>query len=444
MADTRAGKRFQGTLGQRCASTNRLDPPRNCPCLSTRSAYPGYPDPSAYPGHPDPFSYPDYPDTPSMHYPDTDDIVVGAGILGLATAWHLHRRGRTVRVLERSARIEGASVRNFGMIWPIGQEAGAALRLALRSRDLWLAMLKTVGLWHAGEGSLHVLYHQLEEDVARQFLADASDVGYAARWMPPDEVLVRVPRLRRQGLRGGIYSTTEIGVDPRLSLGGLQSWLQAQGVVFHWESAVLAVSAGRVCTGSAAFAAREVWLCTGHDRSGPFATHLQSAGIEACKLQMMRTTPLPAGERVGAMLAAGLTLARYRSFAACPAQEQLRASLNERFPGYLEHGIHVLVSQMPDGALTIGDSHAYGAAIDPDSHAVIDRMILDYLDRFLDRSGTTIASRWIGIYAGHAAQPWVVLHPEPRSHIVTGVGGSGMTLAFGLTEAVVAEVLGSH
>ena len=31
-----------------------------------------------------------------------DDIVVGGGILGLATAWHLRRLGRSVRVLERA------------------------------------------------------------------------------------------------------------------------------------------------------------------------------------------------------------------------------------------------------------------------------------------------------------------------------------------------------
>jgi len=50
-----------------------------------------------------------------------DDMVVGAGVLGLAHAYHLTRRGRRVAVFERSPTAVGASVRNFGMLWPIGR-----------------------------------------------------------------------------------------------------------------------------------------------------------------------------------------------------------------------------------------------------------------------------------------------------------------------------------
>ena len=51
-----------------------------------------------------------------QHADHFDLVVVGAGILGLATAWRARQRGWKVAVLERHARCIGASVRNFGFV----------------------------------------------------------------------------------------------------------------------------------------------------------------------------------------------------------------------------------------------------------------------------------------------------------------------------------------
>lgn len=95
--------------------------------------------------------------------------IVGAGIIGLAQAYTYARRGRKVRVYERSQRAAGASVRNFGMLWPIGQPSGLLCDIATQSREIWLRVLEEARLPFLPTGSLHVVYREDEEAVAREF-----------------------------------------------------------------------------------------------------------------------------------------------------------------------------------------------------------------------------------------------------------------------------------
>jgi glycine/D-amino acid oxidase-like deaminating enzyme len=115
---------------------------------------------------------------------ETADVaIVGAGILGLAHAYLAAREGKSVVVFERSPQASGASVRNFGMIWPIGQPHGDMHQMALRSRALWVELLNAAKLPYRPDGSLHVVYRRDEADVVKEFVERAPALGYDCDWL---------------------------------------------------------------------------------------------------------------------------------------------------------------------------------------------------------------------------------------------------------------------
>src|SRR5262245_33697680 len=194
-----------------------------------------------------------------------DDAIVGAGIVGLAHAYHLARRGRRVIVLERGERAQGASVRNFGMLWPIGQPAGPPRKLALRSLEIWRQVLQASGLWHDSAGSLHLAYRDDEAQVLGEFAALARQTGFACDLLDPEGVRRRSRAVRSTGLIAGLWSHHEVCVDPREVVSSLPGWLSSSfGVWFEFGQAVTGYNQPRITT-AGRFDAGRLWVCAGDD-----------------------------------------------------------------------------------------------------------------------------------------------------------------------------------
>jgi FAD dependent oxidoreductase TIGR03364 len=369
--------------------------------------------------------------------------VVGAGILGLAHAYQLSLRGRRVIVFERDSRAAGASVRNFGMLWPIGQPLGGLRDLARRSLAIWLDVLETCGFWHARAGSLHLAYRDDEAQVLREFVQESRNHGETVELLEPAAVRRRAPLVRREGLQAALWSPHEVCIDPREVVAGLPQWLaRRHGVAFQFDSPVTAIALPELTAGGNRFSAQRVWICSGDELNMLFPNLLQSRGLIRCKLQMLRSQPYSGLRRIGPMLAGGLTLRHYAAFQHCPTLAALRDRIAHETPWLDRYGIHVLVAQNGRGELVIGDSHEYGEQIEPFDKTEIDEWILGYLRTFLRTTGLRIAARWHGTYAKHPTEPFVVLEPSPGVTLVTGVGGAGMTLSFGLAEQIVGQELG--
>jgi D-hydroxyproline dehydrogenase subunit beta len=371
-----------------------------------------------------------------------DDAIVGAGILGLAHAYQLAKRGRRVVVFERGPRASGASIRNFGMLWPIGQPLGNLHALATRSLAIWHEVLPLAGLWHERTGSLHLAYQDDEAAVLGEFAELARDAGVDVDLLDPRDVRKRSRAVRQDGLKRGLWSASETCVDPREVVAGLPGWLERElGVRFEFGATVTDFEQPRVSAGGKTWRAGRLWVCAGDDFETLFPDAFRSSGLYRCKLQMMRTAAVEGGWRLGPMLAAGLTLRHYKAFEGCPSLPALRQRVASERPEFDRLGIHVMASQTARGEVTLGDSHEYGAAIEPFDKAEIDDLVLEYLATFLDAPPLRIASRWHGTYVKHPSAHFALARPAPGAVAITGVGGAGMTFSFGLAEQTVAEEL---
>src|SRR5215471_3538980 len=151
-------------------------------------------------------------------------VVVGAGIVGLATARALATRKYDVKIIERGERATGASIRNFGMVWPIGQPDGKLYERALLSRQIWKQICREAGIWHDEVGSLHVAYNKYEWDV----LCELAEVFTHRKYqlVSSDGITERFPVVVKQNLIGGLRSAQELIVDPRDAIKRIPLYLQ--------------------------------------------------------------------------------------------------------------------------------------------------------------------------------------------------------------------------
>jgi FAD dependent oxidoreductase TIGR03364 len=368
-------------------------------------------------------------------------IVIGAGIVGLATARALAEEGYSVKIFDRSQKAVGASIRNFGMILPIGQPIGKMYERAVHSRNIWKEISKKASIWNDPVGSLWLAYHEDEWQVLQEAYQIFLQEGRPVELLNKKQVIEKSPAVVSESLLGALYSADELIVDPREAIAALPGYLKEKySIEFYWGKCVSSISDQTVFIGNEEeYEADLIFVCSGADMETLYPEEFAKLPITKCKLQMMRTIAQPNEWRIGPMLCAGLSLTHYKSFQTAPSLSFLKKRIENEMPDYLNWGIHVMVSQNESGELTIGDSHEYAHTHDPFDKDFINKMILSYLKKFARFRNETVTQTWNGIYPKFTNdQTHLFLSPAEGVYIINGVSGAGMTLSFALAEELVA------
>jgi FAD dependent oxidoreductase TIGR03364 len=370
-------------------------------------------------------------------------IVIGAGIVGLATARALAIKGYAVKVFDRSPQAVGASVRNFGMIWPIGQPSGLLYNRAMRSRQVWKTIAIETGIWLQETGSLHVAYNAEEWQVLQELEVIFKKEKRNVQLLSADNIINMHEHINPINLLGGLYSADELLIDPREAVAALPGYLQDKwGVEFYWNKCVSYITDQTIYIGNGEeHEADIIFVCSGADFETLYPEEFAGLPLTKCKLQMMRTKPVAEHLQINTAVCGGLSLLHYNSFKAAPSLSVLQQKMAEERKEYLELGIHVMAAQNGKGEITIGDSHEYGLHLDPFDTASTNTLILDYLKTFLKIDDALIAETWHGIYPKLTnGDTEIFITPEQGVYILNGVGGAGMTLSFGLAEEMIEQV----
>jgi len=210
----------------------------------------------------------------------------------LAHAYLAAKSGCQVVVFERNPVAMGASVRNFGRIWPMGQPAGKLHETALRSRQIWLEVLYEAELPYVSMGSLHAAYRDDEAAVGQEFSEKAPSLGYDCEWLTLSETLERCSALRPENLLGALWSSTELTIDPRQVIASLPKFLASSyRVQFRFNTAVTRVESGALNAGGEQWEANSIIIASGDDFQTLFPEYFERIAVTRCKLQICERCP---------------------------------------------------------------------------------------------------------------------------------------------------------
>ena len=173
---------------------------------------------------------------------DADVVVVGAGIVGGATAYYLARRGLRVAVVERAAVAGEQSRKNWGFVRQQGRDP-AEVPLVMEANRIWRGLERELGAdieWIQG-GNLALAADETRMARFEAWLPVAKEYGLETRLLRGRDLTAVVPGLGGSWV-GGMHTPGDGHADPEKTTDAFAHAARANGAAIHLSCAVQGVS----------------------------------------------------------------------------------------------------------------------------------------------------------------------------------------------------------
>ncbi|MBI4260044.1 MAG: FAD-binding oxidoreductase [Actinobacteria bacterium] len=372
-------------------------------------------------------------------------VVVGAGIVGAATAYELARRGWAVTVLDRHEAAWGASGRNPGFVWLHTRAAGIQMELGLAGRRLYDELVEELDDFEfRASGGMVFFLDEAQEKVVRAFVDDRRAAGLPMELLDGAAAREACPVLPER-VAGATWNPLDAHIRTSALVAALLEAAGRQGpevrVVQGTAAVGLEVAAGR-CTGArteagvvggdAVVLAAGVWT---PELLGPLGLPLE---LVPMRLQVAETEPAPF--RFGPLLYGPTALKQYAFVRELPGYEEdpFWHPLERSFPGveFLE-----LAAQRRDGRVLLGCPMDFPGMDDRPTLAGLGLTSAVLADSLPALAGLSVERNWAGLLP-QTRDALPVLGPVPGvDGLVLATGHVFGNLAGPISGRLVAQVL---
>jgi glycine/D-amino acid oxidase-like deaminating enzyme len=174
--------------------------------------------------------------------PSPDVLVIGGGIVGAASAYHLARRGANVLLLEAEQLAFGATGRNLGFIWMHTRRAGPELDLVMVTRSSLEELPEELGVDFGlrCRGGLTYFTSEAQAVVMREFVQRRTADGVPMQLLDGTEARELAPILP-ESVIGATYCPLDAQIDPRRYVRAFALAAQRHGATIHEGTAARAI-----------------------------------------------------------------------------------------------------------------------------------------------------------------------------------------------------------